>query len=118
MSQRHRANLPKDVSHRTSRRIARFLRPFDRPLENRDFHNHRQDLAPDTARAVGDDWFVFEMVELAALKFLNKFGCRFDIWNHSIFKSSDTRLKFIASIKEHEFITTLIDKRVELMGVR
>ena len=56
------------------------------------------------------------MVELASFEFLNKFWSGFDIWNYSIFKSANARLECIATIKEDDLITTLIDKRVELVG--
>ena len=56
------------------------------------------------------------MVVFAALNFRNKFWSSGDVWHHSIFETTNARFKLIASIKEHNIVTSLRNQFIDFDG--
>ena len=69
-------------------------------------HNERQDLAANSAGAIGDNGFVLEVVIGTAFEHFDKFGSCFNRWNNGILKFADGSFVFITSIKEDDFFAT------------
>lgn len=63
------------------------------------FHNTAENLAPNPARAAGDDRLVFKVVEFSRVNLANKIvGC-VGLWNDCSRESTDWRLKLLRASK-------------------
>ena len=76
-------------------------------------HDERQDFATNSAGAISDDRFVFEMVVSPALNDLEKLGSCFNRGDDGIFEFADCCFVFIATIKEDHFIATRSNKLID-----
>ena len=81
-------------------------------FESTILHDERQDLAANSAGAIGDNGFVFEVVVRPALEHFDKLGSCFNRRNDCILEFADRCLIFIATVKEDHFISTRCDKLI------
>lgn len=79
-------------------------------------HEHAEDLAAHTARAVRDDRLVLEMVPRASIELLDEVVAGAHVRHDRVLELADLRLERIASIEEHDVVTTPFHKLVDLLG--
>ena len=77
-------------------------------------HQQRQHLATNSTSAIGDDWAIFEMVVDATLKDLEEPWRGINRWHDGVAEFADSCFVLIASIKEHDLVTSLSNKFIDL----
>ena len=82
-------------------------------FESTILHDERQDLAANSAGAIGDNGFVFEVVIGTALEHFDKFGSCFYWRDNSVLEFADRCFVFISSIKEDHVVSTRCDKFID-----
>ena len=80
-------------------------------------HHGTQDLAANATGAVGDYWFVLQVVILATLKFSNKVVSGLHVWNDGVLELTNLCLKSISAIEEDHVVPAFLNKLVHLRGL-
>src|SRR5699024_288184 len=76
-------------------------------------HQHGQDLAADSARTVGDDWLVLEIVVFAGFDLGDEVAGGVRVGNDGVPELSDLGLHRVAAVEEDDVITALIEEFVQ-----
>ena len=83
-------------------------------FESAVFHDHGQHFTTNAARAIRNNWFVFEVVVFPALNFGNKIWCCLNIGDDCIFESADACLVCASAVKENNVVSAFGNELVDL----
>jgi hypothetical protein len=78
-------------------------------------HDRGENLAANASSAVGDDWFVLEVVILATFQFSDEVVGGLNIWNYRVFELANLGFEGVTAIKKDHVIATLFDQLIYLV---
>ena len=85
-------------------------------FESAVFHEGGEDFASNTAGAVGDDGFIFQIVILTGFDLADKVVGGAHIGHHGVLELTDFGLECVASVEEDDFIAAFFHELVHLFG--
>lgn len=79
------------------------------------FHHGTDGFAADAARAIRDDFLVFDIVVFVAFEFSDKVAAGVRVWHNRVLELADFSFVGVATVKEHNVVAVLLDHLVHLL---